>query len=541
MPAIFDAVVVGSGFGGAVSAYRLSAAGRSVCVLERGKTYKPGSFARTPDELKNAFWDPSNGQFGLFNVWSFKNTDVIVSSGLGGGSLIYANVLVEKPAEWFDGWPINYAQLKTHYQNVKNVLKPVKYPSTKAPYDEAVKASVLKQFAQKNAADFDYLPLDLAVSFGKDNTNPIFGEQLDDDHNMHGSLRFGCRLCGECYLGCNYGSKNTVDLNYLSMAKSHGADIRSLCEVKEIKQREGGYTVKYVVRNPEDPEADEVEESIDCKKLVLAAGSLGTTYLLLKNHSNLPNLSKKLGHQFSGNGDVKTIAMNCKTREEKKTAPLNLKPYLGPVITGALKRNGGDNDKFLIEDWSYPSSLLWLLEAIYLPTLPVKIGTFAFDYLLKSTVFPDPELGHSVGELLGKADHLSASFPMVGMGIDSSDGTMSLRDNKYLDISAPTGHSEKYFDNVLAVMKDISKQLGSTDLRKLLSWDLLNKSITVHPLGGCPMGTNATNGVVDSNGQVFNYPGLYVADGSVIPAAVGVNPSLTIAALADHFADSMIQ
>ena len=533
----FDAVVIGSGFGGSVMSERLSAAGMSVCLLERGRAYPPGSFARTPNELKKAFWDPSKQLYGLFNIWSFKKTDIVVASGLGGGSLIYANVLIEKPKEWFDEWPISYDCISENYRRVKAELAPVPYPYEK----KTLKTQAMKEASE--ATGLELLTLDLAITFGNDPALPTEGEQLVYKQNLHGKPRFACRLCGECYLGCNYGSKNTLDFNYLSKAKRNGTQIRELCEVTKISPAsDGTYDVWYKKHDPSNPKGIRQPFQLNCRYLILAAGSLGSTYLLLKNQDSFKKLSPRLGHNYSGNGDLKAIVTGCKENASDKKRVMT--PEFGPVITLALKSDKKDdkNSRFLIEDWSFPSSLLWMVEAFYSPSVFRNWSNFLYDYL-KGQVIPgtNPEIGNTVSKLIEEADRLSNSLPLVGMGIDASNGIMKLDGReKYLKIELNNNDSSVYFKNVFAAMETIKRKFRATSLKKLLSWRAVEKSISVHPLGGCPMATSIEHGVVNEFGEVFNYPGFFIADGSVIPSAIGVNPALTIAALADRFSLKVI-
>ena len=255
----FDAVVVGSGFGGSVMTYRLAEAGLRVCLLERGQAYPPGSFPRSPYKMKRNFWDPSEGFYGIFNIWSFDNLGAVVSSGLGGGSLIYANVLIRKPKEWFveedptsgerRDWPVQSDELDSHYNHVEHMLGAQQYPFTREPYSDTPKTKEFIAAAKKLGLKWD-LP-NLAVTFANEGQEP--GEPIRDAQNIHGTPRYTCRLVGECDIGCNYGSKNTLDLTYLSeAAKRPNVDIRCLCEVRSFEPRNGGaddsegYTVRYV-------------------------------------------------------------------------------------------------------------------------------------------------------------------------------------------------------------------------------------------------------------------------------------------------------
>jgi len=228
----FDAVIVGSGFGGSVTAYRLAEAGQRVCLLERGKPYPPGSFPRSPDGMSKNFWDPSKGLYGMFNVWSFSGIDALISSGLGGGSLIYANVMIRKDERWFvhddrEYWPITRADLEPHYDRCESMLAVQKYPLDTEPYASTPKTRAFEGAAKRLGYDW-FLP-DLAVTFANDGDRAVPGEPIREEHpNLHGRTRFTCRLVGECDVGCNFGAKNSLDYTYLSAAARHGADLRTL-------------------------------------------------------------------------------------------------------------------------------------------------------------------------------------------------------------------------------------------------------------------------------------------------------------------------
>ena len=342
-----DVVVVGSGFGGAVTTYRLAEGGLSVCLLERGRRYPPGSFPRRPSEVARAVWDPSEGLTGLFDVWSFRKLDAIVSSGLGGGSLIYANVLLRKDEHWFhrrtrDGgserWPVTADDLEPDYARVEEMLAPRPWPLT---FDNTPKTASLERAARD--MDLHHRRVPLAVTFG---AHPTVGVTFDDGTgNLHNVPRQTCSSCGSCDLGCNFGSKNTMDLTYLSRADSSLADIRTGCEVRTFEPVDGGWEVEYVVHDfPRGTASSAAERSteprsrrIRCRRLVLSAGALGTDYLLLKNRAALPGVGDRLGEGFSGNGDHLGFLTRSSTA---------LDPSAGPVITGAIRvpdhAEGGD-------------------------------------------------------------------------------------------------------------------------------------------------------------------------------------------------------
>ncbi len=555
----FETIVIGSGFGGSVSAYRLAGAGQRVCLLERGKAYPPQSFARRPHELAANFWDPSRGYYGMFNVWSFKGIEALVSSGLGGGSLIYANVLIRKDEKWFvhdspfgggyEHWPISRADLDPHYQAVEDMMETQTIPFGQ-PGFESPKTAALRDAAQKLGLDWDLAPL--AVSFRPRREDPpTIAEPIPTAAygNIHGKLRTTCRLCGECDVGCNYGSKNTLDHNYLSAAQSQGADIRALCEVRRIEPRPGGgYTVHYVQHDlARAGRATDTSKlplvALTADRLVVAAGALGSPYLFLRNHSRFPRISKALGTRFSGNGDLLAFLMEATKVEGGRTVPRLVDGSLGPVITSFVRVpdtvDGGSGRGFYVEDAGYPVVADWMAEAANAPATAIRVLKFAWRRLL-ATIFKNPrsDLSAELAHVVGPATLSSGSLPMLGMGRDIPDGVMKLR-RGYLDVDWTIKTSEEYFGRVRSTMEGIADALGAK-FRDNLLW-YLKRVITVHPLGGCPMGRDAGEGVVDQWGEVFGYPNLYVADGSVMPGPVGPNPSLTIAAFADRMCDHILQ
>jgi cholesterol oxidase len=546
----FDAIVVGSGFGGSVSAYRLADAGLGVCLLERGRAYGPGDFARSPRDVGVNFWDPSSGCHGLFDVWSFRGLEALVAAGLGGGSLIYANVLLRKDERWFvddhpgggyDPWPVTAKDLDSHYSSVESTIGVQTYP-----YAETTPKTLAFFEGARRARLDPYLP-PLAVTFANRGAPPVPGERIEESPNLHGRERQTCRLCGECDVGCNYGSKNTLDFTYLTRARERGADLRTLCEVVTIAPRPpGGFEVDYVAHRP-DPDAAPVPTArrprtrLTANVLVLSAGTLGTTYLLLKNRSAFPALGDALGTRFCGNGDLLTFAARCRDWHRGRRRPRRIDPGYGPVITAAARvadtLDGGTGRGFYIEDGGYPQFAAWALAGQPNPVLLRRAARFAVRAVWRRlTSDPRSDLSGEVARLL-PAPSAAAALPMLGMGRDVPDGVMRLRQG-WLDIDWTTATSREYFDRVRATMGLIALALGGR-LRDNPLWHL-KRVVTVHPVGGCPMGEDAARGVVDSRGEAFGHPGLFIADGSVMPGPVGPNPSLTIAALADRFADRMV-
>lgn len=558
----FDAVVVGSGFGGSVMTYRLAKEGLRVCLLERGKAYPPGSFPRSPYKMKKNFWDPSEGLYGMFNIWSFDNLGAVVSSGLGGGSLIYANVLIRKPKEVFveedpssgerRHWPVQRKDLERHYKCVEDMLGAQQYPFTRKPYSETPKTREFIAAAEELGLEPE-LPK-LAVTFAKEGEEP--GYPIEDADNMHGAARYTCRLVGECDIGCNFGSKNTLDLTYLSkVANRPNVDIRCMSEVRSFEPRDGegddskGYIVHYVKHKLEnegkkvdthDPNTLE-PQTVTADRLILSAGTLGSTFLLLKMQEQNPEafskISAQLGKRFGGNGDFLMLAVRARDNSSGKKKPRILNPSYGPVITSSVhvrsSEEGGEGRGHYVQDAGYPEFVNWNLRTINLPLKVIRFIKFAWKWLNRD---PNTDMSAAAARLFGKAE--ATSLPLLGMGRDVPDGNMELRDGR-LNIDWRSKQSRPYFLGVRTTMREIARKWEAWLLNTPL-W-LLSRYITVHPLGGCPMGEDDTEGVVNTYGKVHNYERLYVADGSVMPGPVGPNPSLTIAALADRFADGIIK
>jgi cholesterol oxidase len=560
-PEHFDCVVVGTGFGGSVTAQRLADAGRRVLVLERGKPYPPGSFPRSPIGFKTNLWDPSEGLHGLFDLWSFSGLDALVSSGLGGGSLIYANVLLRKDEKWFvspetpdaggEAWPLRREDLEPHYDRVEEAIGVQRYPLEHPPYDRTPKTLAFKAAAEERGMDWFRPPL--AVTFANEGRDPAVGEPIPEERpNLHGAPRQTCRLVGECDVGCNYGAKNTLDFTYLTDAWHAGAEIRTRCEVREFEPREGGgWSVSYIEHTPEREGTPTKTRglprvTVTADQLVLAAGALGSTYLLLRNRGALPGISPRLGDGFSGNGDLLTFASRCTQSGGigGKRVPRLIDPSFGPVITSAIRvpdaldGDGHAGRGYYVEDAGFPGFVSWMLQFADTPgTLARALPVLA--HLARTRLaLGDENISADVSDLLGDCHLSSGVLPLLTMGRDVPDGRMSISgDRLAVDWRKDRG-SREYFEQARETARELSDVLGGRFLDNPI-W-FLSRVITVHPLGGCRMGRTDAEGVVDPYGRVFNCPGLHVADGAVMPGPVGANPSLTIAALADRFADAMI-
>jgi len=534
----FDAVVVGSGFGGSVMAYRLAEAGMSVCLLERGKAYPPHSFPRSPWEMGQNFWDPSEGLHGLFDVWSFRGLGGIVASGLGGGSLLWSNVVLRKDPATFvqeehEYWPVSYEELVPHYERHERIMQVTPYPYAQEPYARTYKTKALEHAAKELGLEW-FLP-PLAVAFDPGDGRPALGEPIRGEENLHGRTRLTCILCGECNIGCNYGAKNTLDYNYLSLAKlRHGADIRTRSEVKTFAPRPGGgYTIEYV------DHAEGVTRTLTADRLVLSAGSFGSTYLLLKNRAALPGLSPRLGTHFCGNGDLLTLALKAKENGKLRIVD----PGFGPVITSTIRMKdaaeGGKGRGYYVQDGGHPQHVNWIIEASYQVRVlrkAIRLGVRLLALWLRLVRRSD--IGREISAFFSPAELSSTSMPLFSMGRDMPDGNMTLTKDGYLDVDWSKRSSTPFFDDLRETAQRIAGVLDAKFMDNP-PWHL-SRVVTVHPLGGCPMGRDETEGVVDSFGRVFNHPGLLVVDGSILPGPVGPNPSTTIAAVAHRAAERLL-
>ena len=539
-----DAVVVGSGFGGSVASYRLAAGGQSVVLMERGRAYPPGSFARTPSEMGRNFWDPDKGLYGLFDAWTFRGLEGIVSSGLGGGSLIYANVLLRKDEKWFvqespvpgggyESWPFSRQDLEPYYEAAEAMLRPVPYP-----YQDTPKTLAMETAARALGLSITRPPI--AVTFSASPgaapaRNQVLPPAPYGSVHGEGSVRTTCTLSGECDIGCNTGAKNTLDHNYVSAAKAAGADIRTHHDVRGIRPLPaGGYEVRYVVHDPADAAPGLLREQvIHCRRLILAAGTFGTTFLLLRNRASLPALSPALGTRFSGNGDLLGFVLDAK---DPDGVTRTLSGSIGPVITTAIRTpdstDGGEGRGYYIEDAGYPSFMNWLLETGQFRQVAKRAGKVMVQ-LLKDRLFhaQRSNISADLAAALGDGRLSASSVPLLGMGRDIPDGVMTLQGGR-LAINWTLATSAAYFGRMQATMQAIAKELGGSFKQNPLWWS--KRVITVHPLGGAPAGRNSSEGVCDSFGEVFGYPGLYVVDGAAMPGPVGANPALTIAAFAER-------
>jgi len=522
MSEMFDAIVIGSGFGGAITACRLAEKGMKVLVLERGRRWTPQEYPRRAGDAWLFSDRQPARQHGWLDLRFFANMTVAQAAGVGGGSLAYSSVALEAhPSLFTNGWPreITYDELKPCYDRVTQMMHLQSVPDGQLTQ----RFKLAREAAEKLGHRDRFLKTPLAVSF-----SPEWNYQLDDPFNpkhsktftnAHGQQQGTCIHLGNCDIGCDVRAKNTLDLNYIPRAEQRGADVRPLHLVRRVEPRETGYRVVFdrihqgrLIRG---------EES--AAHVLLAAGSLGSTELLLRcrdEHRTLPKIGRVLGRHWSANANVLSMATYPDGSRVQQT--------LGPSISGVLDfmdtRSNGQ--QFVIEDDGFPNLLLNALRAC------LDTGTRS-------------DLGRSV--LAQIEEHVSGDersrnvMVWLGAGMDAADGQLTLRRpvlapwTRTLNLRWTPDRSQAVVEAILAVHRSLTEATGGR-LRPNAAWSLFKNMVTLHPLGGCAMGATPDTGVVNHLGQVFGYPNLYVVDGSILPTPIGRNPSHTIAALAERVA-----
>jgi len=377
--------------------------------------------------------------------------------------------------------------------------------------------------AAQNAGGHPEL-LDIAVYTGSPRENPHSGVPQSP-----------CNYSGNCLLGCQVHAKNTLDLNYIPLAETHGAEVFPLHRADKIEPLgDLGYQVHFDRIDLDDPQCIE-PGSVVCQKVILAAGTLGTNELLLRCrdvHHTLSDLSPTLGYKFSGNGDF----LLAGTMDANRIVD----PARGPSITAVADFSTGAN-QIHIEDLGFPDPFIWMLEGAIPSAGRIRNLVLSMkNYLLSSLGLHggSSRISFELGRLFTGGE--TARFlPYLGMGTDAADGRCRLQDG-WIDIAWSHRRSKRMFREMEIALKALSRGLEGRYVTSILWRWPLRKLLTAHPLGGCVMGETREKGVVDPWGQVWGYPNLYVADGSIIPTALSVNPSMTIGAMAERIAFGMI-
>lgn len=509
-----DYVIIGSGFGGSVSALRLAEKGYSVQVLEAGKRWHGKDFPSTNWKFWKFLWAPKLFSYGIQRITLLKDVLILSGAGVGGGSLVYANTSLVPPEHIFSSqdWPRGldwYGELAPYYKLARRMLGITRTPGLFAS------DKLLKSYAEDIGRGDTFHSTDVAVYFGQAGVtvkDPFF--------NGEGPDRTGCVLCGGCMVGCQHGAKNTLDKNYLFLAEKRGAQIVPETLVTGIEPHpEGG----YLVHTECTTSIFKRRKTIHASGVVLAAGALGSTRLLLecKDRGTLPKVSDRVGDFVRTNSEA-LVGVSAKDDTDYST---------GIAITSGIYVSADTH----IEVVRYPkgSDLMGLLA-----TLLVDNGT----RLTRPLKWMWTVLSHPW-------EWIKALFPfgwarrsIILLVMQTLDNSIKLRlerpwwwpFTKRMTTTSAAGEAVPTFIPAAnAAAKAMAIKIGGTP-SSATNEVLLNVATTAHILGGCKMGNSPQDGVIDKDQKLFGYDNFFVIDGSSIPTNLGVNPSLTITALAEH-------
>lgn len=536
----YQMIIVGSGYGGSIAASRMSRCGLKVCLLEKGKEFLPGEFPQTLKEAAlemqfNKGKTQSGAENGLYEFTVGSEISVFKGCGLGGTSLVNANVSIKPDPRVMEDpvWPEAIRKDPDSFEEGLNrawdMLKPNPYPEGKDGYPVLKKTEAMRQSAEFMSEEFRLL--DINVNFENKEANHVGVKQPK------------CINCGDCVTGCNVGAKNTTAMNYLPDAVNHGADIFTNIKVIYISRNNGLWQVHFEVMNAGREKFGAPPMFMEAENVIMGAGSLGSTEILLRSAERGLPVSDMLGQRFTGNGDVlgfgynNDVPINGIGLGEKIDGKI---AKVGPCITSVIdmRNRASPEDGLTLEEGTVPGPIRSIM-ASSLVTFSRLVGKDS------DRGFKDyfQEKWREVKSLLrgpfhGAVDHTQVYLVMCH---DDGNGEMELKEDR-LNIHWKDVGRQNIFRKVSGELASATTALGGNIIpnptwTKILDYDL----VTVHPLGGCPMGDDATRGVVDHKGQVFSgkqgtglHPGLYVMDGAVIPRPIGTNPLLTISALAER-------
>ena len=518
----YDVVVVGSGYGGGVAASRLARAGKRVAVLERGREFVTGEFpARFPDlrgEMQLTGKRMRLGSpTGLYDVRFGEDMHVLVGCGLGGGSLINAGVALRPDARVFADpvWPDEIAGDGLIEEGYARAMRWVR-PARDAAADQRTKYKALH--GASGALGQAPVQAPVVVSF-EATVNPA------------GVAQPACTRCGDCCGGCNVGAKNTVALTYLPDAARHGAHIFTHAQVRHVAKAPGGrWRIHFERQDGAGGNGAAGSASVTADMVVLAAGTLGSTEILLRSRDEGLALSDRLGRGFSANGDI--IAFGYGARLAVNAIGVGHPPKVdgldvGACVSGQIEIVDADDlaKSLTIQEGVLPSALAPLLPALFIPNGRL-IGA------LKSLI---------AGVYKGPFASLQTFF---AVSHDSASGRLVLEDDR-LALSWPGAADEPVYRRLDAALEALVRRAGGSYVKNPLAGTMMGQQpATAHPLGGCGIGRDRGAGVVDHKCRVFDaspgagsadvHEGLYVIDGAIMPRSLGVNPLLTITALAER-------
>src|SRR3954447_13218234 len=516
----YDWIVVGSGFGGSVSALRLAEKGYRVAVLECGRRFEDEDFAESTWSFRRYYWMPRLGMRGIFRMTAFKDVFIVSGSGVGGGSLGYANTLYRaRPAffeddQWGDlgEWQ---AQLAPHYETAERMLGVADYP-LEGPAD-----LLLKEYGEEIGVGDTYSHTRVGAFFGGPGVevpDPYFGGE--------GPARSGCIGCGSCMVGCRHNAKNTLRKNYLWFAERLGVEIipdRQVTDVRPLGDVEDGSRGYAVASERSGAWVRRRRSTLTARGVVVAAGALGTNTLLqnCRHRGSLPRLSPRLGELVRTNSEsINAVTAPSDERDFAKSVAISSSIYPDPdthieVVTYGRR---ADSMSYLFtlltgQGTKLTRPLLWLGQVLRHPLRFLRL-LWPFRWSRRTVIL-------LVMQTLDNAIRLRPKRRLLGRGI-------RLQTEQNPEKPNPT-----FIPAADAVARWMAERTGGV-AQSGINEAVFNIPTTAHILGGAAIGAAPEHGVVDARSRVFGYENLMVCDGAAIPANPGVNPSLTITALAEH-------
>jgi cholesterol oxidase len=529
----YDVVVIGSGFGGSVSALRLTEKGYRVGVLEAGRRFARDELPRNSWDVRNYLWAPALGFYGIQRIHVLGNVLVLAGAGVGGGSLNYANTLYVPPAAFFQdrqwGHITDWQQeLAPYYDQAQRMLG-VRLNPTVTPSDVHLKAAA----EEMGVGDtFHLAPVGVFFGDGQDaggKAKAAPGEEVPDPYfGGAGPSRRACTECGECMTGCRHGAKNTLNENYLHLAQQAGAVVHPMTTVIDLAEDPGGgYRVTAV---PTDRRRKGERQVLRSRQVVVAAGTYGTQTLLhaMRDAGRLPGISPRLGELTRTNSEALVGAQTSPRRYRKRHPERPLDFTRGVAITSSVH----PNDHTHIEPVRYgrgsnSMGSLSVLAAPYRGRLPRWLE------------FLGNNVKHPLLTVRSLSNYRWSERTIIGLVMQTSDNSLATyRKTKGLGkglLTARQGHGEPnpvHIPEGAEAARLIAEQINGFPGSNV--GEATQRPMTAHFLGGCPIGEDAEHGVIDPYHRLYGHPGIHVVDGAAVSANLGVNPSLTITAQAER-------